>query len=209
MSIELNSFKPLLELELHLVDGTARHFFQNDPLAARQILEQIGGGRAFQQPSLVLNGPDSVFTCSGANLNRIDFRMEPLPIDLLPLFQTQGIELWEISEAEWRERYHPETDHSAQRAAVRPGDRVVAYSEVHLLDGQRFFFEQHLSAVSGIEQRNFLHNLSSARGFTSHRRGGGLSAWNVARVMSSTFYPGPPHVPSTAWAVEAWPGTAP
>lgn len=59
--------------------------------------------------------------------------------------------------------------------------------------------------VSGLEQRNFLQNLFAMRGLVCHRRGGGLSIWNVSRIMSSTFYPGPPNVPTTTWPVEAWP----
>lgn len=103
--------------------------------STHKILEQTGSGRVFQQPSLILNLRDSVFTCPGASLNRVDVHTESLPADLLPLFGADGFELREISEAEWRERYHPELDHTALRSSIRPGDRLVAYSEVRLLDG--------------------------------------------------------------------------
>ena len=55
---------PLLELHLHLTNGTTRTFVQNDPDLARQLLRQVGP-RVFTQRALILHAPDQVTAFAG------------------------------------------------------------------------------------------------------------------------------------------------
>ena len=183
---------PLLELHLHLLDGTTRTFVQNDPDLARQLLRHVGP-RVFSQPALILRGPDQVTALPGSALLGLSILMDPLHEELLRLDPFPCVEIT-------REEYQAER---YAQADIIEGRSSLMLSEVEMSSGRRLWFAiQALEAVGAFQERHMLHNAFALPSLVSRRLGGGLSLWNRAQMVSCSFSP-PPDVPGTAWPVEA------
>ena len=183
---------PLLELHLHLLNGTTRTFVQNDPDLARQLLRQMGP-RVFAQPALILHGPDQVTAFPGSALAGLSILMDPLPEELLRLDPFPCVE---VTQEEYQaERY--------TQAGIIEGRPFLMLSEVEMSSGRRLWFAIQVSeAMGGFQERQMLHNAFTLPSLISRRLGGGLSLWNRAQMVSCSFSP-KPDVPGTAWPVEA------
>ena len=183
---------PLLELHLHLLDGTTRTFVQDDPALVRQIIPQIGHGLfshgLFTQPALVLYGQDHVTVYPGSALAGLSLLMAPADQGLLPLGPCPCIE---ITQEDYQAEQH------APQGMVKEQPFLIR-SEVEMSTGRRLWLAvPALPLIPGFQERQMLHTLFSLPAFLCRRRGGGLSLWNRAQIVRCSFYPNL-DVPGTA-----------
>lgn len=186
-----------LEIQLHLANGHVHRFVQDDPQAVEQILGAINP-RVFAQPHLTLFGAQSVATYPTAALTGIALKMEPMPESLLRMANKipNGVaEVREISQAD----YHAKLSQLKPFAAGQPG---VSLNEIEFICGQRLWLEVKLQAASGeMQERQLVKHAFEGPSLICHRRGGGVSLWNRARMVSYRFAPGP-DVPVSALPAE-------
>jgi hypothetical protein len=111
-------------------------------------------------------------------------------------------EIQEITEEEFRQRYHPEQ--YGPQHPLPPGAPIVAYAEIELADGERTFSEVHTHAEARlpVEQSMYLQQILTAPSLYTRRRGGGAILINPASIVRLTLYPGPPSVPPNALPAE-------
>jgi hypothetical protein len=188
-----------LELHIHSVDGHVARFVQTEPGAVRRLFDHIQPSKIFEQRQLVVASGHSLalFPCTA--IVRVDLVMEGFP----DWEFHHGISnIQEITEEEFRQRYHPERIDADP--PLPPGAPVVAYAEIELADGERIFSEvhTHVEARLPIEQSMFLQQLLTAPSLYSRRRGGGAIVINPASIVRVTFYPGPLTVPPNALPAE-------
>jgi hypothetical protein len=188
-----------LELHIHSIDGHVARFIQNEPEAVRRLFDHIQPGHIFEQRQLVVASGHSLAIFPCAAIVRVDLVMEGFP-DWE--FHHGLSDVQEITEEEFRQRYHPERYHPDH--PLPPGAPVVAYAEIELADGERIFSEvhTHVEARLPIEQSMFLQQILSAPSLYSRRRGGGAILVNPASIVRMTFYPGPPTTPPNALPAE-------
>jgi hypothetical protein len=188
-----------IELHIHSVDGHVARFIQNEPEAVRRLFDHVQPGHIFEQRQLVVASGHSLAIFPCAAVVRVDLVMEGFP----DWEFHHGIsDVQEITEEEFRQRYHPERYHPDH--PLPPGAPVVAYAEIELADGERIFSEvhTHVEARLPIEQSMFLQQILSAPSLYSRRRGGGAILVNPASIVRMTFYPGPPTTPPNALPAE-------
>lgn len=184
---------PLLELELHLVNGNTHRFVQNDPDLAREILKQVNR-KVFNQTSLIVHGEKQVCVYHGPTLAGISVIMEPLPGELLML-ETMSVMPWEITEEEYREKHRS----LPPVVAEEPFQMLM---EIEMTTGRRIWLERQIPyALGGLDERKILHHSFILPNLVCRRRAGGITIWNRAQMISLTFSP-KPEVPSVAWPAE-------
>lgn len=186
-----------LEIHLHLEDGRIIKFAQNDAVTAQKILSHIDPHKVFAQPPIIFSGKHSLTTILPSAIVRIDLIGENLP-NWPYLHNVQEVQ--EISEEEFRQRFRPEL--AAQPA--RPGEIVTAYAELELVNGSRIFVEVRIEVEERLpaDQAVFIQQLFIAGGLHARKRGGGISLVNPAKLVSFSFYPGPPVLPPGTWEAE-------
>jgi hypothetical protein len=183
---------PLLELELHLVNGNTHRFVQNDPDLARELLKQINR-KIFGQTSLIVHGEKQVCVYHGPMLAGISVIMEPLPGELLMLDPASPA-AWEITEEEFREK-------QKSLPPVVADEPFLMLTEIELTTGRRIWLERQIPcAMGGLDERKILHHSFILPNLVC-RRAGGISIWNRAQMISLTFSP-KPEVPAVAWPAE-------
>ena len=68
-----------IHLTLHLVNGKQRPFVQPESQAAQNLLNHLRPERIFAQKQFLISGKDSVTIIPSENVERVDFRSDPLP----------------------------------------------------------------------------------------------------------------------------------
>jgi hypothetical protein len=188
-----------LELHIHSIDGHVARFVQNEPEAVRMLFDHIQPAKIFEQRQLVVASKHSLAIFPCAAIVRVDLVMEGFP-DWEFHYGISNIQ--EITEEEFRQRYHPDRYHPDH--PLPPGAPVVAYAEIELAEGERIFSEvhTHVEARLPIEQSLFFQQILSAPSLYSRRRGGGAILVNPASIVRMTFYPGPLTTPPNALPAE-------
>lgn len=171
---------PLLELHLHLHDGTTRTFVQNDKKLVRQIVPQIGPC-LFSQPALLLYGQDQVTAFPGSALVGVSLLMDPMPDELL---QLEPFPCFEITHEDYQ---------AARQAAkgIAEEDRSFMAGAIEMDTGRHFWIAVPVSQTRwGFAERQMLHTLLSLPCIICRRVGGGISLWNRSQIRSCSFSPG-------------------
>ncbi len=191
-----------IELHIHSVDGRVSRFVQNEPEAVGRLFDHIHPGHIFEQRQLVVASGHSLAIFPCAAVVRVDLVMEGFP-DWE--FHHGLSDVQEITEAEFRERYHPEL-HSREHP-LPPGAPVVAYAEIELANAERLFSEVHTHVETRlpVEQSMFFQQILTGPSLYSRRRGGGAILVNPASIVRMTFYPGPLTMPANALPAEPAP----
>jgi len=188
----------MLEIHVHLINGTTRQFTQSDPSVVERLLEQFSP-RLFSQPILVFHDQERAVSFPGAALTGISLIMDRVPPRLRQP-QVQGpdatVTFREISLEDYQAKLR-------EPLRIVEGQPITLVTEIELTSRQRFWLETHSArAVSGIAERQILHHLFAAPGLLCDRLGGGVTLWNRAQFVSYSLYP-LPEVPSSAWAVDS------
>ena len=183
----------LLELHLHLVNGRVHKFAQEDPDLVQDLLKQVSS-KIFQRPSLIVHNANQACVYQGTALAGISVIMDPLPAELLMLDPVSA-NIWEITEAEYCERRQslipPTTD-----------EPYTLLSEIEMRSGERFWTEQQAPrSLGGLNERSILHHAFMLPSLVCLRRGGGISIWNRAQMMSLSFSP-KLDVPIASWPAD-------
>jgi len=177
--------RPMLELQLHLVNGNTHRFMQNDPELVQEMLSQIHH-RVFSQPTLIVAGESQIRVYQVSSIAGITIIMDHLPIELLILDRAAPSILWETTHEEYAEK---------QRYALpQPdADKTSVFSEVEMTNGRKFCIETQVSkSESGTDVRNILNYVFKLPNMICRRRGGGgISIWNRAHIVSLSFSPKP------------------
>lgn len=191
-----------LELHVHSIDGRVSRFVQNEPEAVRRLFEHIQPGHIFEQRQLAVASGHflAIFPC--AAIVRVDLVMAGFP-DWEFHHGLSDVE--EITEEEFRQRYHPEP--SPREHPLPPGAPLVAYAEIELANAERLFSEvhTHVEARLPVEQSMFFQQILTGPSLYSRRRGGGAILVNPASIVRMTFYPGPLTAPPNALPAEPLP----
>jgi len=191
-----------IELHIHSIDGDVARFVQNEPEAVRRLFDHIQPGHIFEQRQLVVASGHSLALFPCAAIVRVDLVMEGFP-DWE--FHHGVSDVQEITEEEFRQRYHPERDRPEH--PLPPGAPVVAYAEIELANAERLFSEvhTHVEARLPVEQSMFFQQILTGPSLYSRRRGGGAILVNPASIVRLTFYPGPLTTPANALPAEPLP----
>jgi hypothetical protein len=189
--------QPLLELHIHLVNGSTHKFVQNDPQAVEQVLQQMNQ-TVFTQPTIVLFGQNSVTTYPTSALIGFSIIMEPVPDSLLRLtgkLRHGAGGFQEITEAEYKAGLQ-------EMLPVIAGQPAVRLNEIEFLGGHRLWLELSVTAAANdMQERQIVKHAVEGPNVVCHRIGGGISIWNRARMISYSFTP-KPEVPLPALALE-------
>lgn len=190
--------QPLLELHLHLVNGSTHKFMQHNPQVVEQILPQLNP-RIFTQPTLVLFGQNTVNTYPSSALIGISLIMEPLPESLLRLTRDPALGVVDMQEL-------AVADYQAKKRVAQPivaGQPAVSLHEIEFVSGHRLWVEVSIQAAANkMEERQLVKHAFEGPNLVCRRLGGGLSIWNRAQMVSYSFSP-KPEVPMLALPVEA------
>ena len=189
----------LLEIHVHLVNGSISRFVQDEPVEIDRILNHIHPEKVFNQPTIVIAGRHSMTALPTSAVARIDFVMDGFPGWE---FHRNLKDAVQITHEELRERYIPIAETSTRTdMAVPEGEVVTAFAEAELMGGERLYVEVQLTADrrTPLERGMLLHQIFTGSSLYARRRGGGGILINPANVVRITLYPGPPETPPNAW----------
>ena len=189
--------QPLLELQVHLMNGNTHRFVEQGPERAQKVIEQVQV-RVFAQPGLIIAGSTQVVAYPGSALAGISIITDPPCTELLHLGvpnPDSRVVPEEITEEEYRRQRQA-------WACSTPGEPLMLLHETEMSSGHRFWLRVHIPEVAGgFHERTFLHNLFSLPCLACHRLGGGVRIWNRAHIVRQTFHPRI-EVPTSAWLIE-------
>ena len=197
----------LLEIHIHLADGSLSKFAQYDPESVRTILSHIQHEKIFSQPSLVIASTGSVTAIPPALITRLDLVMEEKNIpDWLLQLDSPVLEKWEVTLEQFRHFARPGAINLLQEAA-RDVNQKIFFEDIRLMGGARCLMEVQLSAELEVEDptafgwRRHLHSAFSLPHLSCRRLGGGVCILNPAQIVSYTFHPGL-EPPANAWPAQ-------
>ncbi len=192
---------PVMQLRIHLVDGSVQSFSQADHAKAEQTWLSIEPARLFAQPRLVIAGTHSksVFVCS--EILRIDFVQQCFRCWEFPGGYADVVEL---SEAAFRKNAH--LDHPElmpkRTHPIPVGDLLVSFLELHFRKNPPICVMVEFPVKLPAEDHSFIRFLLSKTAFHMRLADGGVGVLNLAHLSSFTAFPGVAHVPADAWDAE-------
>ena len=184
----------VLEIRVYLEDGHITKFVQNDPVAARKILETIHPNRLFNAPQLLI-GSDHVLT---AFQPRLIVRVD-LITDLEPSWPLAlgALDTREITQEEFETRCHPNRD--VQRL---PSQEMVVFGVWEMINGKRIFLQTHKTGLEKmklpIDVGTFIQQIMTSGGLLARGREAGYIILNPARMLRFTSYVGLQEMPANA-----------
>jgi hypothetical protein len=171
---------------------------------AGTLVQSLQSSKPFARPAFVLAGPQSLITCPGAAVVRVDFEAHPLvrgrELERLPAGHTRC----EISSEEWRQattQMEAENIPRAERVGT-PGAPLTVYGRFGLSTGDTFYVRHSLTTPELLEQRRFLAAPFAQGSFVFERGDGGVSLLNPAHILYAQYHPGAAPT-SDSWTVSS------
>ncbi len=191
---------PPLEIQLYFAQGQTAYFVQDDPVAARALLDTLPPPeRLFAQPQFTIAGDRSLSLFPTAHITRLDISADDLPV--WPFLQeAESVE--DIDEETFQHRFDPEEYALARRRAwEQPGAQQTGFTELELTDGQHLFWEVQMASrpLLKVDVGQIGKPLLASGGLHARRPDGGYMIVNPAHILRLTFSPGPPQVSARAW----------
>lgn len=180
-------------IKFHLTSGNERMFYQEDKDLVAKICNDLDG-QVFLKSSIIIDSRDDVTAFPGNALIGITILTDPLPESFYEREKTSGTVVLQIS----REAFNLQR---LQYLSKIEGLRGPTLSELEFINGERLFFEITEVAVSGMDERNALHNLFARPSIFCRRLDGGFSVWNTSHIVSWSHYP-KMEVPANSWQAE-------
>ena len=193
---------PVMQLRIHLVDGSVQSFSQADHAKAEQTWLSIEPARLFAQPRLVIAGTHSksVFVCS--EILRIDFVQQCFRCWEFPGGYADVVQL---SEAAFRKNAH--LDHPElmpkRTHPIPVGDLLVSFLELHFRKNPPICVMVEFPGETA-GGGPLVHKVPAVEDGVSHAPGGWRSwgAESGSPVKLHGISGGWPHVPADAWDAE-------
>jgi len=187
-----------MEIRIHTCGGSVETFFQDNLALAFRILKGIQSRKVFTGDTITIAGDYSLTTFVASRVNRVDFIAEALPLWKHP---TDILEVFELSEDEFRERSHVNDPAQLERrrSPKRTGEFAVVFVEVEMTGGNRIFLAAEIKVPLEAERLQRLHMLFSAPAVHFRLPQGGTSILNLKNLVRFTLNPGPDVTPIDAW----------
>lgn len=192
---------PVLEIRIHLTDGSTEAFVQPEIELAGQILRQISPAHLFAQSRIVIadDYSKSVFVCS--EINRIDFVHDGDGFSHLPYDHADLVEIT----GEMFQQHVPLNDPARldERAQHRHvGDLFVSFHYLRMRGGSRVYLVEEKLVKLPAESQSYMQRYLSKGALAVRLAGGGQSILNLANLMGYSVYPGVPEIPSDSWMAQ-------
>jgi hypothetical protein len=159
---------------------------------ANALVQSLQSSKPFARPAFVLAGPQSLITCPGAAVVRMDFEAHSLvqagELEHLP----EGHARCEVSAEEWRRataQMEAENVPRAERVGT-PGAPLTVYGRFGLSNGDTFYVRHLLTTPDIFEQRRFLAAPFAQGSFVFRRSCGGVSLLNPSHILYAQYHPG-------------------
>jgi hypothetical protein len=181
-------------IQLHLITGRKRLFYQEDAEIVSEICNDLDG-QIFSRASLVMNSADDTTAFPGPSLIGITVLTDPLPDSFLERERTSKTVVTQISSETFQYK-------RLQLMSKVEGVRGLILSELEFASGEHLFLEFSEVAKSGLGERNALQHLFARPSLSCRRLDCGFSIWNTSHIVSWSHYP-KLEAPSNAWAAES------
>ena len=190
----------ILELHVHLIDGSIERFAQPNPQAAGRILKGLDLANHFGKPHVTFETAQGIFIYPCAHVVRLDVLTEAeLAFASIP----RRAQVHEISCEEFEAQYHPEFDPALTRAQVgRAGEAFHGFIRIKLTSGETVVLEVNAQISAPLDQKMVFGSLFNVSTLVFPRSGGGYCLLNRANVLTFELLPGQPDVAPTAWPAE-------
>ena len=195
------STAPVLQLRIHLSDGSVESFVQADEAKAQQIWDSVDPVRLFTQQRLVVAATHSksVFVCS--EIVRLDILEQCFRCWEFPGGYADVVEL---SAQDFRERAHlDEPALMPEREKPTPvGDLLVSFLKLNLRNHSPIHLMVEIPVKLPAESQAFMQFLLSKTALHMRLADGGVGVVNLAHLAGYTVYPGVAQVPGDSWLAE-------
>jgi hypothetical protein len=194
----------LMEIVVHLVDGSSMRFGQSDAHALGKIFHNFQPSRLFANPMLTIGDHHSLTAFPSHRVVRVDLIARGTPDYDLPL----GIgQVQEITDSEYDDAI------TQQRAGVTQ----PRFGEIQLNDGSVVYIKLVPDAQEAVElamertpltamdqPHAFLNRIFNGHGLVAQRLGGGLTILNPAQFARLKVYPDPLNMPPGGMPAGIW-----
>jgi len=185
----LNNQRPLLEFQIHLINGHSSIVTLTNPIDVSTALNHFSEPeRLFAHQDLIIGHDHATSVFRREHITWIDVVGDTLPNWPLPLGATS---IDEVDEDHYRQRF-------GQNGSAIPAGlgSVRSAIEIEFLNGKRMYWQIQRQPVEmvGVDVVSLEHNMFKAGGLHA-RRPGGIVIINPANVTRYTFVPGMPQLP--------------
>lgn len=194
----------LMEIVVHLVDGSSVRFGQSDARALEKIFHNFQPARLYSNALLTIGDHQSLTAFPSHRVVRVDLIARGTPDYDLPL----GIGLvQEVNEGEYTQCI------SQQRAGVTQ----PRFGEIQLNDGSVVYIKVVPDTQEAVElalertpltamdqPQAFLNRIFNGHGLVAQRLGGGLTILNPAQFARLKVYPDPLNLPPGGMPAGIW-----
>ena len=164
-------------IQLHLVSGNKRMFYQEDTDLIAKICDDIDG-HVFSRASIIIESALDVIAVPGDALIGISVMTDPLPEFYFKMEQTSKTMVTQISEETF---LLGAIGSSCQKSSDKKGSSL---SELEFVSGEHLFLELAEIAESALSERFALHHLFNHPSLFCRRLEGGFSIWNTKKIVS-------------------------
>lgn len=188
-------------IRVHLTDGSAESFVQEDRDKADQIWQSIDARHLFAQPHIVIAGAYSKAVFVPSEIVRIDFVRHDRGCWAFPEGYSDVVEL---SETDFRNHAHlDEPTLMRRREECTPvGDLLVSFLKLQFRNSPPIYLMTEFSVKLPAESQSFMSFLLSKTGFHMRLRSGGVGLVNLHNLVGYTVYPGVAQIPGNSWLAE-------
>ena len=199
-----------LTIRFHLADGSLQTFFQENETAAQRILQSLRPAQLFKQGRIMLAGTYSMTAFVPAHLTKVDFVCQDFGGWEFPSGLSDIVELGEPAFRESSGLDDP-VRQEKRNHQHQPGDPTVTFIDLEMASGRHYYLM--IGGVSDLPAERFSRLQLLLSGSNLHARipEGGVTLFNLGKLVRFTIYPGPREAPIDAWPAhhQAHAGTPP
>jgi hypothetical protein len=187
----LNSQRPLLEFQIHLINGHSAVIMLTNPTDANAAITHFEEPeRLFAHQDLIIAHDRATSVFRREHITWIDLVGDALPPWPLPL-GAQAID--EITEQDYVARF----GQNGSNGSLGGSHSAI---EIEFINGKRLYWQVLRQPVElvGVDVVSLEHNMFKAGGLHARRSGGGVVIINPANVSRYTFVPGMAQLPLNA-----------
>jgi hypothetical protein len=201
MNASSTTAPPVLQIRVHLTDGSTHSFVQADEASARKIWHGVEPSRLFAPQRIVIAGTHSKSVFVSCEIARIDF-IHP-SYDCWEFAEGYS-DVVELSEADFRKLAHLDQPElmPIREQRTPAGDLLVSFMELRFRQSSPLFLMAEFSVKLPVENQLFMRFMLSRTGFHMRLRGGGIGVVNLANLAGYTVYPGVAEIPGDSWIAE-------
>lgn len=203
----MNADPRLLDLRVHLADGSSYAFQQPDPEACRKSLERFEPHKLFAQPYFSIEGADRVTLFPSSRITHLDLSLDPDP-GWSMIGRDPETNIQEISGADFKSILGSAAGAGLTRRARTPGEEFYGFVLFLLAGHAELILELHTRVAIVPEQKRMLEWLTGKNTLFFPRAAGGYVFINPAQILRLDILPGQPSIAPLAWRAEPAPASA-